>query len=76
MFATLLGLLLFGLAGLIAVGLVFAVVGLVFGVVFGTLALLIKAIPFLLVGWVILKLVQRSGSRARISTADEKWLDS
>ncbi|CAN5797546.1 hypothetical protein BH23GEM3_BH23GEM3_02050 [soil metagenome] len=76
MFTTLLGLLLFAIVGLIVFTLVLALIGLAIGVVFGTLALLIKAIPFLLVGWLILKLVQRTSTCESIRATDRKWLDS
>lgn len=76
MFATLLGFLLFGMVGLIGFVVVLALIGLLFGVAFGTMALLIKVVPFLLVGWVILKLVRRTSTRESIRATDQRWLDS
>jgi hypothetical protein len=59
---------------LLAVGM--AVLGAVFGIAVGLLGLALKLLPFLLVGWVILKLV-RSGERRRsIGVHDQRWLDS
>lgn len=77
MLFTLLMLLLAGIVGLVALGIVLAMVGAVFGVVFGTLGLLVKALPFLLLGYVAFRLL-RCGSRHRrgqISAADRRWLD-
>jgi hypothetical protein len=41
-------------------------------------ALAVKLLPFLLVGWVVVKLVQQAEKRPRgiLSSADQRWLDS
>ena len=63
--------------GLVAVGVVFALVAALFGLAFGAVAMLFKLLPLLLVGYVVFKLVQRSGDpRRRLTGADQRWLDS
>ncbi|MBV9773289.1 MAG: hypothetical protein JO040_05030 [Gemmatimonadetes bacterium] len=79
MIAALLTLLVLGIVGIVVVGIVLALVGAVFGLAFGALGLAFKALPLLLVGWLVVKLVQRKsggGSYRQISAADRKWLDS
>ncbi len=77
MFGSLLMLLLAGIVGIVAVGVVLAIVGTIFSITFGLIGfLLFKVAPVLLVGWVVLKLVDRSRNRRRISAADQRWLDS
>lgn len=76
MLTALLGLFLIGLFGLVFLGLAFAAVGVVFSVALGAAGfLLFKLAPIILIGWVILKLVQRSGSRSGLSGSDRRWLD-
>jgi ABC-type xylose transport system permease subunit len=64
-----------GLLTLIVAGVVLAIVGSVIGLV-GSLAafLLFKVAPVMLVGWVILKLLNRRSS-GRLSAADRRWLE-
>ncbi|HKK53828.1 MAG TPA: hypothetical protein VKA74_19695, partial [Myxococcota bacterium] len=64
-----------GLATIIVASVVLAVVGSVIGIV-GSLVsvLLFKVAPVLLVGWVVLKLLDRR-SKGSLSAADRKWLD-
>ncbi len=77
MLTALLTLFVIGIVGLVAVSIVFALVAAVFGLAFGAVALLFKLLPFLLVGYVVFKLVQRSGSsRGRLTGSDQRWLDS
>ena len=62
--------------GLVLLAVVMAVLGAVFGLAIGVLGFALKLLPFLLVGWVILKVV-RSGERRRaIGVHDRRWLDS
>ena len=64
------------LMGVIAIGMVFAVLGVVLSLTFGLVGfLLFKVAPILLVGWVVVKMLRRSGCRRRISAADQRWLD-
>jgi hypothetical protein len=78
MLSALLTLLVLGVVGVVMVGVIFAILGLVISVTFGIVGfLLFKVAPVLLVGWVVLKLVERSRSSHRqIGRADQKWLDS
>ena len=54
-----------------------AILGAVLSVTFGIVGfLLFKVAPVLVVGWLVLKVVDRSRNRRRISAADQRWLDS
>lgn len=77
MLGTLLTLFAVGLVSLVVVGLVLSVVGAVFSIGLSLAAfLLFKIAPILLVGWVVLKLIDRSGSSGeRLSEADRRWLE-
>lgn len=78
MIGALVGLLVLGFVGMIALVATIAVLGLVFSMVFGAVSfLLFKILPIVVVGWVVLKLVgHRCPPRARgISAADQRWLD-
>jgi hypothetical protein len=65
-----------GVVTLVAAAIVLSVVGAVIGIV-GSLAtfLLFKVAPIMLVGWVVVKLLDRR-SRRQLSAADRRWLDS
>jgi hypothetical protein len=77
MLGTLLTLLIAGFVGLIALAVVLAIVGAILSFTFGIVGfLLFKVAPLLLVGWLVLKLVDRGRGRRRISAADQRWLDS
>lgn len=77
MLGTLITLLIAGFLGLVAISVVLAIVGAILSVTFGIVGfLLFKVAPILLVGWVVLKFVDRSRGRRRISAADQRWLDS
>lgn len=77
MLSALLTMLVLGFLGLVAFGVVLALVGTVFGLAFGLAGfLLFKVAPIVLIGWVVLKLIDRSRTRRRISSADQRWLDS
>jgi hypothetical protein len=64
-----------GLLTLIVAGVVLAVVGSVIGLV-GSLAafLLFKVAPIMLVGWVVVKILDRRSS-GKLSAADRRWLE-
>lgn len=64
-----------GLLTLLAAGIVLAIVGSVVGLV-GSLAafLLFKVAPIMLVGWVVVKLLDRK-NRRELSSADRRWLE-
>ena len=76
MLGTLITLFVLGILGLVAVSVVFALIGVAFSMVFGLVGfLLFKVAPLLLVGYVVLKLIDKARNRRRISTADQRWLD-
>jgi hypothetical protein len=75
MLSALLALLVMGVVGVIAITVVFALLGLVSMVFGGVAFLLFKVVPLLLIGWVVVKLVNRTRSPGRISAADQRWLD-
>jgi hypothetical protein len=62
--------------GVVVIGLVLALLGVVFDVAMGLLALTVKLLPVLLVGWVVVKLVQRAERPRALSSSDQRWLDS
>jgi ABC-type xylose transport system permease subunit len=76
MLGTLLTFFAVGLLTLIVAGIVLAVVGSMIGLV-GSLAafLLFKVAPIMLVGWVVVKLLDRKSSGRRLSSADRRWLE-
>jgi hypothetical protein len=77
MLGSLITLLIAGLVGIVAISIILAIVGAVLSITFGLIGvLLFKVVPILLVGWVVLKLVERGRGRRRISAADQRWLDS
>lgn len=77
MLGTFLTLLIAGFLGLVAISVILAIVGAVLSVIFGIVGfLLFKVAPILLVGWIVLKIVDKTRNRRRISAADQRWLDS
>jgi hypothetical protein len=64
-----------GIATIIVASIVLAIVGSVIGIVGSLVSLLLfKVAPVMLVGWVVLKLLDRR-SKGSLSAADRKWLD-
>ena len=77
MLGTLITLFFAGLIGIVAISVIFAIIGGLLSLTFGLVGfLLLKVAPVLLVGWLVLKLVDRGRNRRRISAADQRWLDS
>jgi archaellum biogenesis protein FlaJ (TadC family) len=77
MLSALITLFVLGIVGLVVISVVMALIGVFFSLTFGLVGfLLLKVAPLLLIGWVVLKLVDRSRARKRISAADQRWLDS
>jgi hypothetical protein len=65
-----------GLITLVVAGIVLAVVGTVFSLTFGLAGfLLFKVAPILLVGWVVVKLLDKAKNKDSLSAADRKWLE-
>jgi hypothetical protein len=83
MLSALVGLVVIAIVGFVVLTVLLAIFGMVFGLAFGLLAmaitLAVKILPLVLVGWLVVKLIQRGergSSRARIPSSDRKWLDS
>lgn len=65
-----------GLVTILVAGVVLSVVGVVFSLTLGLASfLLFKVAPVLLVGWVVVKLLDRSRGTDSLSAADRRWLD-
>jgi hypothetical protein len=65
-----------GLATIVVAGLVLGVVGVVFSLTFGLATfLLFKVAPILLVGWVVVKIFEKSRGSGELSEADRRWLE-
>ena len=76
MIGTLLTFFAVGLVTLIVAGIVLSIVGVVFSIATGIVSfLLFKVAPVLLVGWVVLKLVEKARGGDRLSAADRRWLE-
>lgn len=83
MLSALIGLLVVGIVAFVVLTVLLAIFGVLFGLAFGFLGLLltlaVKILPIVLVGWLVVKLIQRgerSSARARLSAEDRAWLDS
>ncbi len=76
MLGSLLTFLVVGLITLVVAGLVLAMVGTIFSLTLGLAAfLLFKVAPVLLVGWVLVKLIEKARGRSELSEADRRWLE-
>ena len=66
-----------GLVTILVAGVVLAVAGTVLGIA-GSLVgfLLFKVAPVMLVGWVVLKVLDKKSGRRQLSDADRRWLES
>lgn len=65
-----------GLITLLVAGVVLGVVGVVFSLTFGLATfLLFKVAPILLVGWIVVKVFEKSRRGGSISDADRRWLE-
>ena len=65
-----------GLIALVVAGIVLAVVGTVFSLTLGLAGfLLFKVAPILLIGWVMMKLIEKKRGGGELSEADRKWLE-
>ena len=85
MLSALVGLMVAGIVGLVVITVLLALVGAFFGLAFGlvgmVLALAFKILPLVLVGWLVVKLVQRAErpglpGGSRLSSSDQRWLDN
>ncbi|TVP44688.1 MAG: hypothetical protein EA350_10990 [Gemmatimonadales bacterium] len=76
MIGTLLTFFAVGLVALVAISILLAVLGTVFSLAFGVVSfLLFKVAPILLIGWVVLKIMDRGKRPAELSPADREWLE-
>ncbi len=76
MLETLVALFLVGLVTVVVLAVVLAVLGTVFSLAFGAATfLLFKVAPIVLVGWLVLKLLERRSRPDELSPADRRWLD-
>jgi hypothetical protein len=66
-----------GLVTLVVAGIVLAIVGTVFSLTIGLASfLLFKVAPILLIGWIVVKVIDRKKGGGALSDADRKWLES
>ena len=77
MISALLTLFLMGIAAIVMLGVIFALMGAVFSLIFGLAGfLLFKVAPVLLIGYLALKVFERTRPAPQgISSADQRWLD-
>lgn len=76
MIGTLLTFLAMGILSIVVVWIVLTVVGAVLGLTVGIAwFLLTKVAPIMLVGWLVLKLLDRVRRGGTLSAADRKWLE-
>ena len=76
MIGTLLTFFAVGLVTLIMAGIVLSILGTVFSLTFGLATfLLFKVAPLLLVGWIVMKVIQKVRGGSSLSAADRKWLE-
>lgn len=65
-----------GVATMVVAGLVFSILGFLFSLSFGLAKLLLfKVAPIMLVGWVVMKLVDRRRTRSFNRSLDTQWLE-
>ena len=76
MIGTLLTFFAVGLASLIVAGIVLSILGTVLSIGFGLATfLLFKVAPFLLVGWVVLRVIDKRSGGGSLSASDRRWLE-
>ena len=73
---SLLTFLLVGLVTLVVAGVVLAVVGTIFSLTMGLAAfLLFKVAPVLLIGWLVVKFIEKKRHGGELSESDRRWLE-
>ena len=76
MIGTLLTFFAVGLITLVVAGVVLSVVGAVFSLTLGLAAfLLFKVAPVLLIGWIVIKVIDKKRGGGNLSAADRRWLE-
>jgi len=65
-----------GLITIVVAGIALGIVGAVFSLTIGlTSFLLFKVAPILLIGWIVVKVFEKSRGGGSLSEADRRWLD-
>lgn len=76
MIGTLLTFFAVGLVTLLVAGVVLSVIGVVFSLTIGLATfLLFKVAPILLIGWIVVKVIEKSRGGPTLSSADRRWLE-
>ncbi len=76
MIGTLLTFFAVGLATLIVAGIVLSVLSTILSIGLGLAGfLLFKVAPYMLIGWVVLKLIDKRKGGGSLSAADRRWLE-
>jgi uncharacterized membrane protein YvlD (DUF360 family) len=76
MIGTLLTFLAVGLATLVVAGIVLSILGTVLSIGFSLATfLLFKVAPIVLVGWVVLKVIDKRSGGGTLSASDRRWLE-
>jgi len=76
MIGTLLTFFAVGLVTLVVAMIVLSILGTVFSLTFGLVSFfLFKVAPLLLVGWIVMKVVQKVRGSGSLSSSDRKWLE-
>lgn len=86
MLSALVALMVAGIVGIVVLAVVLTLFGVIFGLAFGLLGLVLtlafKVLPIVLVGWLVVKLIQRSERTSLprpgpgLSATDRRWLDT
>lgn len=65
-----------GLITLVVAGIVLGIVGAVFSLTIGLASfLLFKVAPILLIGWIVVKVLEKTRGGGSLSDADRRWLE-
>lgn len=76
MIGTLLTFFAVGLITLVVAGVVLSVLGVVFSIgVSLAMFLLLKVAPILLIGWIVIKVIDKKRGGGNLSAADRRWLE-
>jgi len=76
MFGSLMTFFAVGLLALVAISVIWVVVGVVFSLAFGVATfLLVNVIPILLLGYLVLRILERIRRPKALPPADSEWLD-
>lgn len=76
MIGTLLTFFAVGLATLLVAGIVLSIIGTVFSLTFGLATfLLFKVAPILFVGWIAVKVFEKTRGKDALSASDRRWLE-